>query len=109
MCTYKFLLDKYFTKPSYLCITEKFDGKIYANAVKVAISSMQSLIQDKKLCDKIFFQLEQVAKLAKLSMYTVFTLSVIIHQFSQKQRWPTSRANSYISATASLSGSSCTD
>ena len=36
----KLSLDKSFAKPSYLCIAE---GKKFTNAVKVAISSMQSL------------------------------------------------------------------
>ena len=35
-------LDKNFAKPRYLCIAEKFVENIFANAVKVTISSMQS-------------------------------------------------------------------
>ena len=46
--TWKFLLNKNFAKPSYLCIAEKVHEKNFANVVKVATSSMQSLTQDKK-------------------------------------------------------------
>ena len=44
----KYSLDVNLAKPSYLCIAEKFHGKNFANAAKVAIYSMQSLMQDKK-------------------------------------------------------------
>ena len=40
------LHDKYFAKPSYLCIAEIFGGISFANVVKVTISS---LTQDKKI------------------------------------------------------------
>ena len=43
-----FSLDKNFTKPSYLGIAEIFGGNNFANMVKIAISSMQSLIKRKK-------------------------------------------------------------
>lgn len=45
----KVLLNKNFAKLSYLHIAEKFGGKIFANVVKVIISSMHSLKQDKKI------------------------------------------------------------
>jgi hypothetical protein len=32
------LAGQIFTKPGYLCITEKFGGKFFTNAVMVAIS-----------------------------------------------------------------------
>ena len=43
----KYSLDINFAKPSYLCIAEKFHGKNFANAVKIAMYSMRSLMQDK--------------------------------------------------------------
>ena len=45
LCTRNISLDKNFAKPSYLCIAEKFRGKVL---IKVTISSIQSLVQDKK-------------------------------------------------------------
>ena len=39
--------DKNFANSSFLCIAEKLSGKNFANAVKVAISSMQCLTQNK--------------------------------------------------------------
>ena len=50
----KFLWDKIFTKPSYLCIVVISRDKIFTNVLKVAISTMQSLTQEKELTDKIF-------------------------------------------------------
>ena len=69
---WKFSLDKNFVKPRCLCIAEIFGGINFANAVKVAISSMQSLTQDKKFVDKKFHQQEQVAKLAKIFSWRKF-------------------------------------
>jgi hypothetical protein len=43
-----FLLEIFFAKPSYVCIVETFGGINFTNAVKVAISSMQSFKQRAK-------------------------------------------------------------
>ena len=48
----KFSLDKNFAKPSYLSVAKILSGINFANAVKVAISSMQSLILDQKITIK---------------------------------------------------------
>ena len=93
---WKFSLDKNFAKPRCLCIAEIFGD--FANAVKVTISSMQSLTQDKKFADKKFRQRKQVAKLAKISAYTV-----IMTIFTQRSTIvPTSACSGHID---SLTGS----
>ena len=47
---------------SYLCIAEKVCGKIFANADKVAMSSMQSLTRDKNFTN----EREQVTKIGEI-------------------------------------------
>ena len=65
----KFLLDKNFTKPSYLYIAEIVGGINFTNVVENAIASMLSLTQDRKFLDKKFCQRKQMVKLAKNFAY----------------------------------------
>ena len=72
----KFLLDKNFVKPSYLCITEKVCKKTFANAVKVAISILYAIFNTGQKIGMIKFSPIRTGVenflLVKISIYTVY-------------------------------------